>query len=297
MLRFVLAVNRSNLQTLSLTCNKSLGESISATFLPNLTAPQLTELHLSVCLLGPSATPALASYLASSRSAGLQTLKLNGNPLGLPSVTQIINALERSNWSVNWVEMHACRLNSGSEAEGNNGWRRCEEQLRVKVLERNRYLGRRTVEDALFLLPHARAALLSHGRQSRYAYSRLPPELIIHILSFLAPSLSAAQYIRVCTYAASPSTLPSLDLSFPSLHNTPLILPSSWPSSGSQPPSRHIFKLDETRSSDFRAALLTPGFPSVTSPTIYQQRKSWLIEVGCNRFEPDKPGFGAEQAA
>lgn len=41
-------------------------------------------------------------------------------------------------------------------------------------------------------------------------FSKLPTELQLHILSFLAPTLSNAQRIRIATYASSPATLPAL---------------------------------------------------------------------------------------
>ncbi|KAF8499523.1 hypothetical protein JB92DRAFT_2795177 [Gautieria morchelliformis] len=229
MLRFALAVNRSNLRTLSLTCNKSLADAIATAFLPNLSSPKLTELHLSVCLLGPSATPALLSYLTSPRSYALFNLKLTGNPLGLSSVTHIVQELERANWSLGWAEMKPYRVNG--DGQWVQGCWKCDEHLRFGVLHRNRYLGRRSAADAIFLLIHARPALVAYGRQGTGARARLPPELVIHILSFLAPTLSSAQHVRVCTFAASLSTLPSLGLTLPSpLHSTPL--PSSSPKNG-----------------------------------------------------------------
>ncbi|KAI0363160.1 RNI-like protein [Pilatotrama ljubarskyi] len=45
---------------------------------------------------------------------------------------------------------------------------------------------------------------------SYFPFTRLPTELQLHILSFLAPILSNAQRLRIFTYASSPSTLPTL---------------------------------------------------------------------------------------
>lgn len=280
MLRFVLAINQSNLRTLSLTCNKSLGEALSTTFFPNLSAPRLAELHLSVCSLGQSATPALLSYLTSPRSTGLHTLKLNGNPLGLASVTRIVQGLERANWSLAWVEMHACSLDG---PVGANGWSKCEQQLRFNVLDRNRFLRKKAVEDALFLLPHARPALLNVGRHTKGARARLPPELIIHILSFLAPTLSAAQHIRVCTYAASQGTLPSLELTIPSSPSTSPTLPRF----GTRISSGTIVMSNDSGVGNLRVLTLGSPYPQMTLPVKYEERKTWLQHVGCDRFEPD----------
>ncbi|KAF8591276.1 RNI-like protein [Ramaria rubella] len=288
MLRFALAINRSNLHTLSLTCNKSLGEIISTTFLPNLSAPKLAELHLSVCSLGPAATPSLISYLASPRAWGMRTVKLNGNPLGLSSVSRIIRALERANWSIGWVEMHACCLQDGI-LEGNDGWKKCEEQLRIKVLERNRYLGKKTAEDALILLPYARPTLLAYGRPCSGSRPRLPPELAIHILSFLAPSLSPAQHLRVCSYAASPDTLPVAGLTFPSLQPSLLSIPSPWSTSWSRFAPRHTCMGDAPGTAS-PGAFLCPAcarMRRIMSPVRDEERKAWLKKVGCDRFEPE----------
>ena len=43
-----------------------------------------------------------------------------------------------------------------------------------------------------------------------HLFSKLPTELQLHILSFIAPILSTAQRIRIFTYASSASTLPTL---------------------------------------------------------------------------------------
>ncbi|KAI8972872.1 RNI-like protein [Trametes punicea] len=45
---------------------------------------------------------------------------------------------------------------------------------------------------------------------SQFPFVRLPTELQLHILSYLAPTLSNAQRLRIFTYASSPSTLPTL---------------------------------------------------------------------------------------
>ena len=285
MLRFALAINRSNLRALSLTCNKALGDTIATTFLPNISAPRLFELHLSVCSIGPSAIPALLSYLTSPRSAGLRNLKLNGNPLGLSSVLRIIQALERANWSILCVEMHACCLNG--VLDGDIGWRECEEQLRMKVLERNRFLGRKAAEDALLLLCHARPALLDCGRQVRGAQYRLPPELVIHILSFLAPTLSASQHIRVCRYAASPSSLPGLEFTISSIPSS-----SFPPYSAPQSSPRHLLMMDASgRSTLSAASRLSPI--RMMDRARNEERNSWLRKVGCDRFDPD-PGIQSD---
>ncbi|CAK5279805.1 unnamed protein product, partial [Mycena citricolor] len=128
---------------------------------------------------------------------------------------------------------------------GLDAWKACESQIR-RILLRNGHLKRETENDALRLLQYSRPLLLvsSHTRnntsrvndcscdsEDQSPSSRqvetdgtgtspipsLPIELQQHILSFFAPSLSAAQRIRIYNYASSPSTLPRLGLCLPQL--------------------------------------------------------------------------------
>ncbi|KAH9852386.1 RNI-like protein [Lenzites betulinus] len=51
---------------------------------------------------------------------------------------------------------------------------------------------------------------LSSSPEPHFPFMRLPTELQLHVLSFLSPTLSAAQRIRIVTYGSSPTTLPTL---------------------------------------------------------------------------------------
>ena len=128
-------------------------------------------------------------------------------------------------------------------------WTDSEAELK-RILTRNATLKHLVEKDALALLRYSRALLLRpkhrEGDSSRPAFSpcsescacatsvtslisigqpvalplpsstpyfpwaKLPMELQLHILSFLAPILSRAQRIRIFTYASTPSTLPTL---------------------------------------------------------------------------------------
>ncbi|KAI0821883.1 RNI-like protein [Trametes gibbosa] len=46
--------------------------------------------------------------------------------------------------------------------------------------------------------------------KSHFPFMRLPTELQLHVLSYLSPTLSTAQRIRIVTYGSSSSTLPTL---------------------------------------------------------------------------------------
>jgi len=291
MLRFTLAVNRSNLRRLSLTSN-SLADSLSNIFFPNLSSPTLSELHLSICSLDASSAPSIISYLASPRSGSLQILKLNGNSFGLEAMTKIVDTLEKLNWSINSLEMHACSATLG-EGESQD-WKTLELRSRTLIMQ-NMFLAKTTATDALSLLSPARVALLHYGRQLGGSAPRLPLELVFHTLSFLAPSLSPSQRIRVFKYAASPETLPSLDL----------ILPKPR-SSYSSPPAKLLLN-QQHRCSQYPSdsTLVCPecGRPrfieSIASKR--EMREEWLRKVGCDRFEPisfdslEVPGGGEER--
>ncbi|KAF8527632.1 hypothetical protein BU17DRAFT_39422 [Hysterangium stoloniferum] len=261
MLRFTLAINNSNLQILSFTNNANLGDVIASTLLPNLSARNLNELHFSGCSLKPTAMPAILSYITSPRALSLHILKLNGNPFGMNLVLRVVEILERCNWSITLLEMHACGHSEGI-LDGSDSWRDYDRRLSV-ILNRNRIFGKKTAEEALFLLRHARPALLAYGRgQNKGVQARLPPELIIYTLSFLAPSLSAAQHIRVCSYAGKGDTLPSFGLSMPTASSHQPIATFLWLNSSQQ-----------------------------VTPRGEEARTAWLRQVECDRYEPDQFEF------
>lgn len=72
-------------------------------------------------------------------------------------------------------------------------------------------------ETVAILLPISPTTLFSSIGQpisvqpaGTFPFTRLPTEIQLHILSFLAPILSSAQRIRIYQYASSPTTLPPL---------------------------------------------------------------------------------------
>ena len=59
--------------------------------------------------------------------------------------------------------------------------------------------------------PYALPLPPSNGSDApSFPFMKLPTELQLHILSFLAPTLSTAQRLRIFAYASSPATLPTL---------------------------------------------------------------------------------------
>ncbi|GJJ14928.1 hypothetical protein Clacol_009198 [Clathrus columnatus] len=327
MFRFTVALNRSNLHTLSLTSNPDLGQALTDTFLPNLSAPNLIDLHLSVCSLGPEAIPPLLSYLTSPRAVRLFTLKLNGNNFGPGGIETILNSIERHNWSLSWLEMRACGVNYDLMGSNNNSlWKDFEKQLRVRILDRNKYLANETAREALYLLPHARPALLlpnndndpaeadkssmncgsinSTGEEappfSRIrvlptlvsARSRLPLELVLHILSYLAPTLSPAQLARVCAYAEDRTTLPSLSvrLSLPTSSSLSTAGSARFNISHSHGRLNPYLDLNVLWTPAVIVGDINSNLKGISQQQstmkVVDQRKAWLRRVGCDRCIP-----------
>jgi hypothetical protein len=155
----------------------------------------------------------------------LHSFSLNGNALGFQGVTDIIKAVEKNNFGLGKLELY-------SNQNGEVGLEDMEaakeiEQVLKRTLIRNQYLKRQTEKEALTLLVFARASLLRprpKPKQDGHAASpptstshpsltplpSLPTELQLYTLSFLAPTLSFAQRIRIYTYASTFSTLPAL---------------------------------------------------------------------------------------
>ncbi|KAI0338859.1 hypothetical protein BDW22DRAFT_652496 [Trametopsis cervina] len=212
---FAHAINASHLATLKLSSNPH-GPTLVPALLSTLSSAHLHTLELStLSLTAPSAVP-LAAFLTSPH-CHLRTLTLNGNALGTRGARALHAAL-RLNYSLTQFEMFA----GGGEGDEDD-----EEQAshalsladalaeRRAILTRNQILQQQVTSDALTLLRHARAALLPFSPSSLSSMGatvalRLPTELVLHVLSFLAPSLSPAQCLRVCTYAADRTTLPPL---------------------------------------------------------------------------------------
>lgn len=288
MLRFTLAVNRSNLRTLNLTSNLGLEKPLATIFFPNLWAPRLTELHLSLCSLGPSSMPAILSFLTSTRGVGLKTLMLNGNSFGIKSLIKLMDVLERGNWSLHNLEMYAC----GNNSQNQESFKVLERRIsnHKAVMERNRFLANMVSKEALLLLTHARPALLQFGRMIEGASTRLPIEIVMHALTFLAPLLSATQHLRVFQYSALADTLPNLGLTFPPAYDSPSgVEPPSRRSNGLRLLSRHTCVMPSSPAGS--ASLLCAECTRLKRTTIpvrvEETRENWLRIVGCDHFEPD----------
>ncbi|KAJ7729227.1 hypothetical protein DFH07DRAFT_1066225 [Mycena maculata] len=318
---FTTALNTSHLELLSLTTNRSLSDDFVEVFLPFLDSPHLREVHLSAIGLTSRAAPHLIAYLSSPRCR-LHTLKCNGNTLGFRAVKSIVRAIERHNFSLLTVELYSNHLagpvssdntsedDDDDEAGGPasiDAWKASDTQIR-RVLLRNAHLKRETEREALQLLRYARPLLLSSaGASARCAdfscsappssvvlahspvsgggfpFRALPTELQLHIMSFLAPTLSPAQRIRIYTYASSHATLPRAGL----------FLPGRGGGGG----GGSLCVLDPA-SMSFGAVLggcaggkCAGALNSVVCHK-EQQRAEWLTAVGCSAYDPHRDGEG-----
>jgi len=239
--QFAHAVNRSRLRSLSLTTNHLLSDDWSRLFFESLCSRYLQELHISAIGLTQHSAPYIADFLASADRCHLQTLKCNGNSLAFRGVRSIVRAIERANFSLTAVELYSNNITSGQDSEdtdddvdgetqnyGLEAWKD-NEKLTKQVLARNSHLKRETGREALQLLVYSRAVLLrpkqpfifevsasSPASTISFPFRDFPTEIQLYILSFLAPTLSASQRIRIYDYASSPLTLPALLPTLPS---------------------------------------------------------------------------------
>ena len=231
---FAEALNNSLLSKLALSTNTQLADTFLSLFLTSLNTPRLQVLHLSAIGLIPLSTPVIIEYLSCRRSRYLNHLNLNGNYLGFSSVLAIIEAVEKHNHSLAFLEMFAnCFIDgelgiilgqhqdtepatqgaTGDERTSIADWQQSHRQLN-NILTRNKMSATDTVREAVALLKPARSLLLQSGSRgdvhgfAQALSPRLPIELQLYVLSFLAPRLSDAQCLRIYQYASDPGTLP-----------------------------------------------------------------------------------------
>ncbi|GLB42188.1 hypothetical protein LshimejAT787_1102030 [Lyophyllum shimeji] len=242
---FVQAINTSRLKTLNLASNDNLGDAFVEAFFPALRCTTLRNLNVTATRLTGRSVDFITAYLSSNQFCHLRIFSCNANQLGTPGVKSIINAIRRYNYRLTEVNIYS---NYGEVENLEEAVEQFKEALLFlrQTVNRNNYFTRETEEQALRLLRYSRPVLLSSsevqssrrlipcipscsiypaneasifeaGRpQSLSPNVKLPIEIKQHILSFLAPTLSAAQRIRIYHYASLPSTLPELLPSLPS---------------------------------------------------------------------------------
>ncbi|KIM86702.1 hypothetical protein PILCRDRAFT_815947 [Piloderma croceum F 1598] len=287
-LPFTAALNTSHLERLSLSSNRQLSDRFVATFLPHLDSLHLRDLSLSLVGLTPLSVPDIISYVSSPRCR-LHSFSLNGNSLGLQGVTDIIKAVEENNFGLGKLELY-------SNQNGELGLEDIEasreiEQILKRTLIRNQYLKRQTEKEALTLLVFARASLLRpKSKQDAHTASStstshpslppipsLPTELQLYTLSFLAPTLSSAQRIRIYKYASTFGTLPAL-------------LPRLTSNGGTRgvvcrPDPTPLIGLDK-----YKNTACSDGCIKGIVCQKEEERRRWLKLVGCDSYEREVRG-------
>ena len=228
---FTSALNSSRLCTLQILHSNSLGDSFTWVFLSQLTTPYLRELDLSAINMTQAIVPTIADYVRSTRCR-LDRLQCNANSLTLSGAHKILGAIE-DNYSLRNVrldDLHMDDLITAATIEDRaTEWQRCNRAL-SDVLQRNSMLMARVKDESLALLRYSRALFLrsrmggvkrgtytlaSLSQRSRNSQSfdapspffDLPAELQQEIISYLAPSLSHQQRMRIVYFAADATTL------------------------------------------------------------------------------------------
>lgn len=131
----------------------------------------------------------------------------------------------------------------------------------------------------------------------RFPFARLPTELQLHILSFLAPILSSAQRIRIYTYASTSTTLPSL---LPCLTSRSCIPDPTSPQFGE-------FNLGGGMTMRKRSACASGASSGCADGKCMgagnsvlcrreEERAKWLAAVRCNAFELDEDGTWGDES-
>jgi len=295
----VKALNNSSVELISFVTNCQLGDAFLTRFLADLRSPALRELQVSALGLSAECTPAIVEYLSSPRSGPLEILKCNGNYLGLRSVWSIVEAIKKSNFSLMKLEVYSSHLQDApfkgtddGEVSGVVSWDGVEKDLK-RILLRNELLKRRTHENAATILPYARTLLMKSGRDSSSTpekafgskatrktadttdtpvFRALPPELIYHILGFLAPALSSSQLTRIYNYAADSSTLPK----------------SRWRQHACVPDPSSFSLSAVKRKGCGEGRCLGQGNSLVCSRI--EDGNNYRVKVGCTHFELDPAG-------
>ncbi len=200
------AINQSRLRKLILS-SFEWGELFVPHILDNLNTPYLHELGLAMTGLSFASAPSIVAYLTSPR-CNLKVLRLSANKLGYRGMRHILYAMEH-NYSLVTLELHGNLMEEGDLEEDNPSG--LLSKWRVLIQKRNAHFQMVVEIEALSLLRHSRILLLGHEKlETVPSPLHLPMELQLHVLSFLAPSLSESQRLRVFNYASSTSTLPPL---------------------------------------------------------------------------------------
>ncbi|KAK0495904.1 RNI-like protein [Armillaria luteobubalina] len=274
---FTNSINSSHLEMLSLTTNNALSDNFVGAFFSILRSIYLKELHVSATGITRRSAPHIVSYISSPERCHLRIFKCNGNALGHSAVKRVIGAIDKSNFVLSNVELYSNHMATESDDDDTSSddtdWKELESKLRL-ILLRNAHLKRMAEKEALGLLRYSRTLLLPTKSS---ALCTLPTEIQLHILSFLAPTLSSTQHINVCTFASTCTTLPPL---LPKLNGGELKMCLPDPSQEFTDCGSKVWEVRGTTggcaSGKCRGAVLCHK---------EQQRTRWLDTVGCSAYD------------
>ncbi|KAI0071033.1 RNI-like protein [Panus rudis PR-1116 ss-1] len=285
------AINSSHLELLCFSSNVVPSDALISHLLDNLNSPTLHELQFSNTRVTYAVVPHILSYISSPR-CHLHTLRASGNNLSTRGVRKIIDAIQASNYTLLKVDLFANDVanekekeEGDSDGEGEREWGKLVERLK-KTLERNDYIRRQTEREAFTLLRHARAVLLHPPVSSSPTSpsSRLPMELQLHILSFLAPHLSTSQRLRIFNFASNPTTLPRLLPTLQSQTQAADCIPD--PASPAFTGGLGMFGMVKPSGSSGCASGKCMGAGNSLICRREGERLKWLAQVGCLSYEP-----------
>ncbi|KAI5996209.1 hypothetical protein EDD15DRAFT_2251039 [Pisolithus albus] len=223
---FVTSLNSSRLCTLQLLHSTSLSDPFVQAFLPGLTTPYLRQLDMSAINMTRAVVPIIVDYVRSPR-CHLERLQCNANNLSLPGARSIIDAIEKFNYTLGKVNVDDQHMDDdGGNAEERaiawqEGWRILSSATRrnfeSKIMVKTQAIALLRCCRVLYLRPAQRessnplqpVSVLSH---KSCLFFKLPLEIQLEILTFLAPTLSYQQLVRVVRYAADITSLPRLSL-------------------------------------------------------------------------------------
>ncbi|KAK4046982.1 hypothetical protein OIV83_005668 [Microbotryomycetes sp. JL201] len=230
-----------SLQCLSLTTNPNIGSRGTRALLSNVKlgpGSRLSQLHLSLCNLGPSSSRALANWIEDPDGGGrLQVLGLNANRIGDIGVRRIAEGVISGRAS-SLIHLE-CLANDAVTAPSGYGEDRDspdipsdEEEFifsthdwRAELAaaqERNKIVLRETRTAALAALAAGRILFGGNARQgqcaeeSAFPFTELPVELRVHVLRclvMLKPSVHASTYPSKSSTRSKPDLSSSQSLS------------------------------------------------------------------------------------
>lgn len=298
---FVTSLNSSRLCTLQLLHSSSLSDPFVQAFLPGLTTPYLRQLDMSAINMTRAVVPIIVDYVRSPR-CHLERLQCNANSLSLPGARSIVDAIEKFNYTLGKVNVDDQHMDDdGGNAEERaiawqEGWRILSSATRrnfeSKIVVKTQAIALLRYCRALYLHPAQRespnplqpafvSSRKSLGYRESCLFFKLPLEIQLEILTFLAPTLSYQQLVCVVRYAADITSLPRVSHGpMINLGGSKTIVARDGVSAVERQPFEGSWRPPEwweCRCLSFNCSALRRWKR--------ERRDIWLTEVGCDTWE------------